>query len=171
MLGGGTELLAGLVQDPVFYGYSVLVSGYVMARFLLAPFYRGRTLIVWVLVVMAFERRVRGYENLFWAGRYVERAQDTARMLDATYHHSAGLAPELSARAWANLLRALRVLERERRECRLCGPQAVVDGALRVDLADRVDLAHRGGLDRAGPSAGPDTPSLRLSGLARLRLA
>ena len=29
-----------LVQDPVFYGYSLLVSAYVMARFLLAPFYR-----------------------------------------------------------------------------------------------------------------------------------
>ena len=49
----------------------------------------------------------RHAENLFWAGRYVERAQDTARMLDATYHHSAGLAPEQSARAWANLLRSL----------------------------------------------------------------
>ena len=49
----------------------------------------------------------RHAENLYWAGRYVERAQDTARMLDATYHHSAGLAPEQSARAWANLLRSL----------------------------------------------------------------
>jgi uncharacterized alpha-E superfamily protein len=49
----------------------------------------------------------RHAENLFWAGRYVERAQDTARMLDATYHQSAGLAPEQSARAWAALLRAL----------------------------------------------------------------
>jgi uncharacterized alpha-E superfamily protein len=49
----------------------------------------------------------RHAENLFWAGRYVERAQDTARMLDATYHHSAGLAPEQAARAWANLLRSL----------------------------------------------------------------
>ncbi len=49
----------------------------------------------------------RHAENLYWAGRYVERAQDTARMLDATYHHSAGLAPELSARAWAALLRSL----------------------------------------------------------------
>jgi uncharacterized alpha-E superfamily protein len=25
-------------------------------------------------------------ENLFWAGRYVERAEDTARMVDVTYH-------------------------------------------------------------------------------------
>ena len=49
----------------------------------------------------------RHAENLFWAGRYVERTQDSARMLDSTYHHSAGLAPEQSARAWANLLRSL----------------------------------------------------------------
>jgi len=49
----------------------------------------------------------RHAENLFWAGRYVERAQDSARMLDATYHHSAGLAPEQAAQAWANLLRSL----------------------------------------------------------------
>jgi hypothetical protein len=26
------------------------------------------TLIMWVLVVMVFDRRLRGYENLFWAG-------------------------------------------------------------------------------------------------------
>jgi uncharacterized alpha-E superfamily protein len=25
-------------------------------------------------------------ENLFWAGRYIERAEDTARMVDVTYH-------------------------------------------------------------------------------------
>ncbi len=49
----------------------------------------------------------RHAENLFWAGRYVERAQDTARMLDSTYHHSAGLAPEQAAQAWAGLLRGL----------------------------------------------------------------
>ncbi len=49
----------------------------------------------------------RHAENLYWAGRYVERTQDTARMLDATYHHSAGLAPEQSAKAWADLLASL----------------------------------------------------------------
>ena len=28
----------------------------------------------------------RHAESLFWAGRYIERAEDTARMLDVTYH-------------------------------------------------------------------------------------
>ena len=28
----------------------------------------------------------RHAETLFWAGRYLERAEDTARMLDVTYH-------------------------------------------------------------------------------------
>ncbi|HEU4895428.1 MAG TPA: alpha-E domain-containing protein, partial [Acidimicrobiia bacterium] len=28
----------------------------------------------------------RHAENLFWIGRYVERAEDTARLLDVTYH-------------------------------------------------------------------------------------
>jgi uncharacterized alpha-E superfamily protein len=29
----------------------------------------------------------RHAEDLFWVGRYVERAEDTARMLDVTYHN------------------------------------------------------------------------------------
>ena len=28
----------------------------------------------------------RHAESLFWAGRQIERAEDTARMLDVTYH-------------------------------------------------------------------------------------
>jgi hyaluronan synthase len=32
--------VAFLVQDPVFHGYSLLVSGYVISRFLVAPLYR-----------------------------------------------------------------------------------------------------------------------------------
>ena len=28
----------------------------------------------------------RHAEDLFWAGRYIERAEDTARLLDVTYH-------------------------------------------------------------------------------------
>ena len=28
----------------------------------------------------------RHAESLFWTGRYIERAEDTARMLDVTYH-------------------------------------------------------------------------------------
>ena len=28
----------------------------------------------------------RHAEDFFWVGRYLERAEDTARMLDVTYH-------------------------------------------------------------------------------------
>jgi uncharacterized alpha-E superfamily protein len=43
-------------------------------------------------------------ENLFWAGRYVERAEDAARLVDVTYHtllESASVEVEAS---WAQLL-------------------------------------------------------------------
>ena len=49
----------------------------------------------------------RHAEDLFWAGRYIERAEDTARLLDVTYH---GLleAPLLdAASAWRELLEQL----------------------------------------------------------------
>lgn len=29
----------------------------------------------------------RHAEDLYWMGRYIERAEDTARMLDVTYHN------------------------------------------------------------------------------------
>lgn len=46
-------------------------------------------------------------ENLFWAGRYIERAEDTARLLDVTFHgllESPGSDPQ---RAWSTLLDTL----------------------------------------------------------------
>ncbi len=49
----------------------------------------------------------RHAEDLFWAGRYIERAEDTARLLDVTYH---GLleSPLLdAASAWRELLELL----------------------------------------------------------------
>lgn len=49
----------------------------------------------------------RHAESLFWCGRYVERAGDTARMLDVTYH-SLLESPHLEARrAWTELLEVL----------------------------------------------------------------
>lgn len=46
-------------------------------------------------------------ENLFWAGRYVERAEDTARMVDVTYH-SLLESPFVAAdRTWEQLLDVL----------------------------------------------------------------
>jgi len=43
----------------------------------------------------------RHAENLFWAGRYIERAEDTARILDVTYHGLLEAAPTEAARAWS----------------------------------------------------------------------
>src|SRR3954470_13037813 len=39
-------------------------------------------------------------ESLYWIGRYVERAEDTARITDVNYHHTLemGASPEAQAR-------------------------------------------------------------------------
>jgi uncharacterized alpha-E superfamily protein len=50
----------------------------------------------------------RHAEDLFWIGRYLERAEDTARMLDVTYHGVLEEASERSAsELWAELLEVL----------------------------------------------------------------
>jgi uncharacterized alpha-E superfamily protein len=54
----------------------------------------------------------RHAESLFWTGRYVERAEDTARMLDVTYHGLLEASPFEAERAWLDLLSVLR-LDRE----------------------------------------------------------
>ena len=46
-------------------------------------------------------------ENLFWMGRYIERAEDTALLLDVTYHGLLESPPAEATRAWADLLRVL----------------------------------------------------------------
>jgi uncharacterized alpha-E superfamily protein len=51
-------------------------------------------------------------ENLFWAGRYVERAEDTARMVDVTYHSSLESPVGGPDRSWGQLLDVLHVRER-----------------------------------------------------------
>ncbi|MFI5316173.1 MAG: alpha-E domain-containing protein [Myxococcota bacterium] len=51
----------------------------------------------------------RHAENLFWIGRYLERAEDTARMLDVTYHGLLeGGSPDGES-AWRTLLEALQL--------------------------------------------------------------
>jgi uncharacterized alpha-E superfamily protein len=50
----------------------------------------------------------RHAESLFWAGRYIERAEDTARMLDVTYHGLLEAMPWEAERAWMDLLTVLR---------------------------------------------------------------
>ncbi len=49
----------------------------------------------------------RHAEDLYWAGRYVERAEDTARMLDVTYHGLLESPPEETPAAWRELLEVL----------------------------------------------------------------
>ncbi|WP_052667242.1 alpha-E domain-containing protein [Nitriliruptor alkaliphilus] len=48
-------------------------------------------------------------ENLFWAGRYVERAEDTARMVDVTYHTLLESPPSEVTASWAQLLDVLQL--------------------------------------------------------------
>lgn len=43
-------------------------------------------------------------ENMYWAGRYVERAENTARLLDTTYHGLLESPPATEAAAWSDLL-------------------------------------------------------------------
>jgi uncharacterized alpha-E superfamily protein len=51
----------------------------------------------------------RHAEDLFWAGRYMERAEDTARLLDVTYHGLLESTPYESERAWREVLSVLRL--------------------------------------------------------------
>jgi uncharacterized alpha-E superfamily protein len=46
-------------------------------------------------------------ENLFWAGRYLERAEDTTRMVDVTYHTLLESPPAEVASSWSQLLEVL----------------------------------------------------------------
>ena len=49
----------------------------------------------------------RTAEYLFWAGRYLERAEDTARLLDVTYHRLLEATPGEETAAWADVLAAV----------------------------------------------------------------
>jgi uncharacterized alpha-E superfamily protein len=51
----------------------------------------------------------RHAEDLFWAGRYLERAEDTARMLDVTYHGLLEGGSSDAESAWHTLLEALQL--------------------------------------------------------------
>jgi uncharacterized alpha-E superfamily protein len=46
----------------------------------------------------------RHAESLFWAGRYIERAEATARLLDVTYHGQLQATPIEAAAVWKELL-------------------------------------------------------------------
>jgi uncharacterized alpha-E superfamily protein len=50
-------------------------------------------------------------ENMYWAGRYVERAENTARLLDTTYHGLLEAPPATEGSAWSDLLDVLNLSE------------------------------------------------------------
>ena len=54
----------------------------------------------------------RHAEDLFWIGRYLERAEDTARMLDVTYHGLLESSVEDPTVVWRELVKVLH-LERD----------------------------------------------------------
>jgi uncharacterized alpha-E superfamily protein len=51
----------------------------------------------------------RHAESLFWAGRQIERAESTARMIDVTYHGLLEAMPWQAERSWMDLLKVLRL--------------------------------------------------------------
>ncbi|MGZ4692925.1 MAG: alpha-E domain-containing protein [Acidimicrobiales bacterium] len=51
----------------------------------------------------------RDAESLFWSGRYLERAEDTARLLDVAYHGMLETTPAEEAMAWRDVLSAVRL--------------------------------------------------------------
>ena len=51
----------------------------------------------------------RHAESLFWAGRYIERAESTARMLDVTYHSQLEAMSINESSSWLDLLKILNV--------------------------------------------------------------
>ncbi len=62
----------------------------------------------------------RDAESLFWTGRYLERAEDTARLLDVTYHGMLETTPAEEALAWQR--RARRRAPRARSSPTASGP-------------------------------------------------
>ena len=53
----------------------------------------------------------RDAENLFWTGRYLERAEDTARLLDVTYHGLLEAAESEEDAVWTKALDAVGLLD------------------------------------------------------------
>ena len=51
----------------------------------------------------------RHAEDLFWTGRYLERAEDTARLLDVTYHGLLEGGASEAGMAWQEVLDALQL--------------------------------------------------------------
>lgn len=68
----------------------------------------------------------RHAENLFWSGRYVERAELTARMVDVAYHSLLESPPAESRTVWAQVLDSLHLDQVYTQRCGEVEPQRVV---------------------------------------------
>lgn len=67
----------------------------------------------------------RDAENLFWTGRYLERAEDTARLLDVTYHGLLEAAESEEDAVWTRALDAVGLLDAYRESGRPLTADAV----------------------------------------------
>ena len=67
----------------------------------------------------------RTAEYLFWTGRYLERAEDTARLLDVTYHRLLEAVPGHEHEAWLDVLRSVGLDDEYERTGRPVTPDAV----------------------------------------------
>jgi uncharacterized alpha-E superfamily protein len=82
----------------------------------------------------------RTAEYLFWAGRYLERAESTARLLDVTYHRLLEVTPAEESDAWSDVLVAVG-LEEEFTATGYPRTAAPVSEFLVMDPANRGSIA------------------------------
>jgi uncharacterized alpha-E superfamily protein len=95
-------------------------------------------------------------ENLFWAGRYVERAEDTARMVDVTYHTLLESPFVAVDRTWGQLLEVLHL--RADWDARGLGPTVDADAVVRFVV---LDPANPGSIAAAVARARENVRSVR----------
>ena len=96
----------------------------------------------------------RTAEYLFWAGRYLERAEDTARLLDVTYHRLLEAGPGEERAAWADVLAAVGLTEDFGADGRVISGAAVSDYLVR-------DRFNRGSITTCGAQARDNARGVR----------
>jgi uncharacterized alpha-E superfamily protein len=73
----------------------------------------------------------RHAEHLFWTGRYVERAADTARLLDVTYHSLLSAPPAEARQGWHDVLAVLHATQRYAEDHEVVDARGVCDFLVR----------------------------------------
>lgn len=85
----------------------------------------------------------RHAESMFWGARYLERAEDTARTLHATFRSSVSVGPGLASQRYRNLLTILRVSDpRGQLSGRQVLEYLVVDAAVEGSIRTSVSRAR-----------------------------